>query len=241
MAHGTGADRDPDPAAGPRPAAPVRVVIVDDEALVRSGFQMILGRAPDIEVVGTGDGEQAVGLVRDLRPDVVLLDIRMPVRDGLSILSELRRLPDPPRVAMLTTFDTDEHIAEALDRGASGFLLKDTDPEALPTYVRTLASGGMVLGSTVGARVVSVLRSAAPASSREAELVNSLTSRELLVLRLVCDGLSNSQIGSRLHLSVGTIKDHVSSILMKLQVSTRVQAVLIAERSQIFTESGDGA
>ena len=132
----------------------IRVVVVDDEALVRSGFQLILNLAPDIEVVATADGRQALDVIAVHCPDVVLLDIRMPGMDGLSILEELRSAPQRPVVAVLTTFDSDEYIAAALRLGAAGFLLKDTDPEQLCHFVRTLHGGGVVLSPTVSSTVV---------------------------------------------------------------------------------------
>lgn len=132
----------------------IRVLVVDDEALIRMGFTHILNTVDDIEVVAAVPGGQAVSTVRELRPDIVLLDIRMPDVDGLTILANLRRIPDPPVVAMLTTFDTDEYVATALRSGAAGFLLKDTDPEHLPHLVRTLADGGTVLSSKITRTVV---------------------------------------------------------------------------------------
>ena len=132
----------------------IRVVIVDDEALVRSGFRLILGAADDIEVSDAIDGPQAMDSIRRAKPDVVLLDIRMPGRSGLDILAEIRELSSPPVVAVLTTFDSDEYIAQALGAGAAGFLVKDTDPEQLPTLIRSLAAGGIVLSPQVSRTVI---------------------------------------------------------------------------------------
>ncbi|GGL62278.1 DNA-binding response regulator [Streptomyces fumigatiscleroticus] len=211
----------------------IRVLVVDDEALVRTGFQHILDSAQDITVVAAVPGGQAVGATRELRPDVVLLDVRMPDVDGLTVLDALRRLPEPPVVAMLTTFDMDEYVATALRSGAAGFLLKDTDPEQLPYLVRTLADGGVVLSSKVTRTVVDgYLDNDArePATQRVARL----TDRERAVLVLVAEGLSNTDIGARMHLSASTVKDHVSSLLGKLEVGSRVQAALLADRAGLL-------
>ena len=212
---------------------PVRVVIVDDETLVRSGLSLILGQTADIQVVGTSDGVGAVDVIEATSPDVVLLDIRMPGVDGISVLRRMRERGDEPIIAMLTTFDADEYVAAALREGASGFLLKDTDPELLPHLVRTLASGGIVLSSQVGGRLVG--RYLVEEDDTDAQtLVRNLTAREGEVLALLAEGLSNAEIGARLHLSPGTIKDHVSAILLKFGVSSRVQAALIAERGGLL-------
>lgn len=217
----------------------IRVVVVDDEALIRTGFTHILNAADDIEVVAAVPGGQAVRTVRELRPSVVLLDIRMPDVDGLTILAELRRLHPPPMVAMLTTFDTDEYVATALRSGAAGFLLKDTDPEQLPYLVRTLAEGGAVLSSEVTRKVVDGYLNHC-SQDPAAHAVARLTDRERSVLVLLAEGLANHDIGARLHLSVGTVKEHVSVVLSKLQVSNRVQAALIAERAGLLRPPRDG-
>jgi len=211
----------------------IRVVVVDDEALVRSGFQLILNLAPDIEVVATADGMQALETIAQHQPDVVLLDIRMPGMDGLSILAELRSVPHRPIVAVLTTFDSDEYIAAALRLGAAGFLLKDTDPEQLCHFVRTLQGGGVVLSPTVSSTVVGGYLGAGSDPVGQV-LVGTLSDREREVLRLVADGLSNAEIGGRLFLSVGTVKDHVSAVLGKLNVENRVQASLLAQRAGLL-------
>ena len=216
----------------------IRVLVVDDEALIRTGFQHILDCADDIEVVAAVSGGQAVRAVRESRPDVVLLDIRMPDVDGLTVLDELRRLPDPPVVAMLTTFDMDEYVATALRSGAAGFLLKDTDPRQLPYLVRTLADGGVVLSSTVTRTVVDGYLDGGLQESA-VRSVCLLTERERAVMILICEGLSNADIGARMHLSVGTVKDHVSAILGKLEVGSRVQAALLAERAGLLRPSRD--
>ncbi|MEU9993318.1 response regulator [Streptomyces sp. NPDC007971] len=217
----------------------IRVLVVDDEALVRGGFTHILSTADDIEVVAAVPGSRAVRAVHDSRPDVVLLDIRMPDVDGLTVLSDLRRMPDPPVVAMLTTFDADEYVTTALRSGAAGFLLKDTDPEQLPHLVRALAEGGTVLSSKVTRRVVDGYLDKA-GHEPAAHLTARLTDRERAVLVLMAEGLGNSDIGSRMHLSTGTVKGHVSAVLSKLQVSSRVQAALVAERAGLLGPPNDG-
>ncbi|MEU1460902.1 response regulator transcription factor [Streptomyces sp. NPDC005727] len=216
----------------------IRVLVVDDEALIRTGFQHILDAADDIEVVAAVPGGRALTAVREAGPDVVLLDIRMPDVDGLTILAELRRLPHPPVVAMLTTFDMDEYVETALRSGAAGFLLKDTDPEELPFLVRALADGGTVLSSKVTRTVVDGFLGAG-SQEAAAHTIERLTDRERHVLLLVAEGLSNGDIATRMHLSTGTVKDHVSAILTKLGVGGRVQAALLAQRSGLL-EKGEG-
>jgi DNA-binding NarL/FixJ family response regulator len=211
----------------------IRVLVVDDEALIRTGFQHILNAAGDIEVVAAVSGRQALAEVGRLHPDVVLLDIRMPDVDGLTVLERLRALPSPPIVAMLTTFDTDEYVAAALRMGAAGFLLKDTDPEHLALQVRTLAADGVVLSPKVTSTVVDgYLAGRTP----EGGLIERLSAREREILVLLADGLSNGEIAARLYLGVGTVKDHVSAILTKLEVSGRVQAALAAERAGLLRD-----
>ena len=205
----------------------IRVMVIDDEALVRSGFQLILGAAADIEVTATCDGAHAIEQIRRHRPDVVLLDVRMPQVDGLTILRELGAWTHPPVVAMLTTFDTNEHISQALSLGAAGFLLKDTEPEHLVQAVRVMAAGGKVLSPKVTDTVINGYltgSSDAQASAR----IDTMTPRERDVLALVGQGLGNAQIAARLHLSPSTVKDHVSAVLTKLAVTNRVQAAIIA-------------
>ncbi|MFS8198199.1 response regulator [Streptomyces sp. CWNU-52B] len=211
----------------------IRVLVVDDEALIRTGFRHILDSAADIDVVAAVPGGGALDAARELRPDVVLLDIRMPDVDGLTVLAELRRLPHAPTVAMLTTFDMDEYVATALRSGAAGFLLKDTDPVQLPILVRTLADGGVVLSSRVTRTVVDGFLD----NGRHEEAmccVARLTERERAVLVLVAEGLSNTGIATRMHLSIGTVKDHVSAVLAKLEVGSRVRAALLAERAGLL-------
>ncbi|MGN7133089.1 response regulator [Rhodococcoides corynebacterioides] len=220
----------------------IRVVVVDDEALVRSGFEAILAVADDIDVVGTCDGADALATIDRTRPDVVLLDIRMPRRSGLDVLTEILASPDPPAVAMLTTFDSDDYIAQALTAGASGFLVKDTDPEELPRHIRALAAGAVVLSPTVSRTVVRGYV-ATGRSTADAHKLARLTDRERHVLTHLSRGATNAEIGGALFLSVGTVKDHVSAILAKLDVTTRVQAAIVAERGglDIGTDAGPSA
>ncbi|MFD8141667.1 response regulator [Streptomyces sp. NPDC059708] len=224
----------------------IRVAVVDDEALVRSGLSMILAAAADIDVIAAVPGRQALQAVAEHSPDLVLLDVRMPDVDGLTVLRQLMERPSPPRVAMLTTFDCDEYIAEALGSGASGYLLKDTDPDDLAPLVRSLATGAVVLAPQVVPTVVggylghhrdrkaTAARDAA-ARGRDVEL----SERERGVLLRLAEGLSNREIGQRLHLSVGTVKDHVSAVLAKLRVDNRVQAALWAERAGLLAPDGE--
>ncbi|WP_037068794.1 response regulator [Pseudonocardia acaciae] len=212
----------------------IRVVVVDDEALIRSGLALILRAAGDIDVVAAVSGADAVREIGLTRPDVVLLDIRMPDVDGLTVLAQLRAMADPPIIAMLTTFDSDEYVGTALRSGAAGFLLKDTDPEQLAHSVRALAAGAVVLSAKAARPILSSHAGRAGRASAANEL-NVLTDRERDVLLLVAQGLSNADIGGRLFLSASTVKDHVSAILSKLGMESRVQAALLAQRAGLVT------
>ncbi|AGP57107.1 transcriptional regulator [Streptomyces rapamycinicus NRRL 5491] len=207
---------------------------MDDEALVRSGLRLILGTAPDIEVVAECSGAFAVDTVLSSKADVVLLDIRMPDADGLSVLRQLRAAPASPAVAMLTTFDVQEYLAAALRAGAAGFLLKDTDPEQLVRAVRTLAEGGSVLDPAVTRAVIGGYL-AAEAEATAAEAVEALTPREREVLTLLGEGLANPQIAERMGLAPSTVKDHVRAVLGKLGGLNRVQAAIVADRAGLVT------
>lgn len=212
----------------------IRVIVVDDEQLLRSGLRLILDSAEDIQVVSACDDVQALDEVRREVPDVVLLDLRMPQIDGITILRRLKTLPRPPAVAMLTTFDMEAHVAEALSSGAAGFLLKDTDPEDLIHAVRVLAGGGSVLSPAITRTVIDgYVDAARPAALAR---LTSMTARERDVLELVAQGMSNAEIGRRLYLSTATVKDHVSAILSKLAVSNRVQAAVIARQAGQLAE-----
>ncbi|MET7937505.1 response regulator transcription factor [Streptomyces sp. NPDC005322] len=208
----------------------IRVLVVDDEALVRAGLRMILEPAEDIDVVAeAGDGKEAMTALAAHRPDVVLMDVRMPGMDGLAALKELRRSPDAPRVIMLTTFDLDDYVHTALRSGASGFLLKDTSPRDLVAAVRTVAEGSAMLNPKVTQRLIdnfAEMDSADAAAARER--LSVLTKREEDVVRAVARGLSNAEIGRELFMSEGTVKAHVSRALAKLGLSNRVQVALLA-------------
>jgi DNA-binding NarL/FixJ family response regulator len=208
----------------------IRIVLVDDEQLVRSGLRMILESAGDIEVVGeAADGGGAVELVRRHRPDVALMDIRMPEMDGLAATRALTTLPDPPRVIMLTTFELDEYVHTALENGAVGFLLKDTPPRDLIQAVRTVAEGNAMLAPTVTRRLIAEFASRNSAKAVAARRrLDTLTGREREVVVAVAQGLSNAEIGKRLFMSEATVKAHVSRVLAKLGLSNRVQAAILA-------------
>jgi DNA-binding NarL/FixJ family response regulator len=210
----------------------VRVMIVDDEALIRSGLQLILGSADDIDVVATTDGVHAVEEARRHRPDVMLLDLRMPQVDGLAVLRELAAWPVRPTVAILTTFDADEYVTQALSEGAAGFLLKDTEPDQLIHAVRMLSAGASVLSPAVTRAVIDGYLGA---SARPAYLarIREMSPRERDVLGLLAQGLSNADIGRRLHLSAATVKDYVSAVLLRLGVANRVQAAVVASEAGV--------
>ena len=208
---------------------PIRVLLVDDDALVRSGLLMILGGAPDVEVVGQAvDGRAGVAAAREHRPDVVLMDIRMPEMNGLDATEAVHTLPDPPRVIVLTTFDDDDYVTRALGAGASGFLLKDTPPAAIIDAIRRVADGDPMLSPSVTARLIAQLRAGGPPDrSRQArQRLAALTEREREVAMAVGDGLSNAEIASRLFLSVPTVKAHIGRLFAKLGCDNRVQIAI---------------
>jgi DNA-binding NarL/FixJ family response regulator len=211
----------------------IRVLLADDQRLVRGGFRMILRAEPDLEVVGeAADGAEAVALAGELDPDVVLMDVRMPNVDGIEAT---RRIidgrEDAPRVLVLTTFDLDDYVYEALRAGASGFLLKDAPEEQLVSGIRIVADGGSLFAPAVTRRLIERFAGAAPRHTPHA--VAELTPRELEVLRLVARGLSNAEIAGELFLSEHTAKTHVAHILSKLGLRDRVQAVVLAYESGI--------
>ena len=204
----------------------IRVAIADDQALVRSGFRLILDARPGLEVVGEAeDGEQAVELVRELEPDVILLDVRMPNLDGIEATRRIVADGHATRILILTTFDLDDYVHDAIRAGASGFLLKDVRPAELVDAIRLVASGKALLAPTALQRLLERFR--APEPPRDGALPN-LTEREREILQLVAEGLSNAEIASRLVLSETTIKTHISNLLRKLGVRDRVQAVIAA-------------
>jgi DNA-binding NarL/FixJ family response regulator len=209
---------------------PVRVVVVDDQALVRGGFSMILSTEPDLEVVGeAGDGAEAVRVCAAEHPDVVLMDIRMPVLDGVEATRRVTAAGGT-RVLMLTTFDLDEYVYDAIRAGASGFLLKDVPPAELAYAVRTVAAGNTLLAPAITRRLVEEFVSR-PAPGRGDPRLARLTDRETEVLELVGRGLSNAEVAERLVVSETTAKTHVSRILTKLDLRDRVQAVVLAYES----------
>jgi DNA-binding NarL/FixJ family response regulator len=218
----------------------VRVLIADDQALVRAGFRRLLESEPDIEVVGeAGDGLQAIEIARRRTTDVVLMDIRMPRLDGLEATRRLLARDGRTRVVILTTFDLDEYIFDAIRAGASGFLLKDAPPDQLVAAIHTVAAGEALLGPTVTRRLIEEFaRAPAPRSSVPA--LGELTPRELEVLRLLARGLSNAEIAARLVLGEATIKTHVGHVLMKLDLRDRVQAVVLAYETGLV-QPGDDA
>jgi DNA-binding NarL/FixJ family response regulator len=209
----------------------IRVLLVDDEALVRGGLRMILESADDLEVVGEADdGTEAVDAVRRHRPDVVLMDVRMPGLDGLSAAAQVLQLPDPPSVVILTTFGLDQYVFAALEAGASGFLLKDTPPRDLIAAVRVVAAGEAMLSPAVTRSLIGHFAGSRATSRRDAAAakVGRLTEREAEVLLSVGRGLSNAEIGRELFLSEATVKAHVSRLLTKLGAANRVQVAILA-------------
>jgi DNA-binding NarL/FixJ family response regulator len=208
----------------------IHVLLCDDQALVRSGFRMILEARDDIEVVGeAGDGREAVERTGELDPDVVLMDVRMPDVDGVEATRRIAASGSPARVLILTTFDLDEYVYEAIRAGASGFLLKDVQPTQLVDAVRVVAAGDALLAPNVTRRLLDRFAQALP--EQEDKLppeLETLTERELEVLKLLAGGLSNAELAERLFLSETTVKTHISSVLRKLDLRDRVQAVVLA-------------
>jgi DNA-binding NarL/FixJ family response regulator len=209
---------------------PVRLVLADDEALLRRGLRVLLEADQRVQVVAeAGDGAQLLRAVEAHRPDVALIDVQMPDVDGLTALRLLQQMPDAPACAMLTTFDVDEYVAQALDLGAQGFLLKDAEPEVLVRAVLDLAAGGAVLDPRITARLLPLLRQTG-GQMRATRAVTALSGRERQVLDLVANGQSNAAIGRALGLAEATVKSYVSALLTKLGVQNRVQAALVAQR-----------
>jgi len=207
----------------------IRVLICDDQALVRAGFRAILGSRPEIEVVGEAEnGAEAVALAERRRPDVILMDIRMPVLDGVEATRRLVAEGSPARILVLTTFDLDEYVHAAIRAGASGFLLKDVTPAKLVEAIRIVAGGDALLAPSVTRRLLERFAAALPAGEQSSKVLGQLTPRETEVLRLLAAGLSNAEIASELVVSEATVKTHISSLLRKLGLRDRVQAVILA-------------
>ena len=211
----------------------IAVVVADDQDIVRAGFSARLDTQPDLTVVGSaGDGAEAVRVCREQRPDVVLMDVRMPLMDGIEAARQLAAEDDGgPRVLMLTTFDLDEYVYDALSSGASGFLLKDVAAERLFDAVRVVAAGDALLAPAVTRRLIGEFARLRPRLAPRTERLRDLTARETEVLRLVAEGLSNGEIAERLFVSDETVKTHVSRVLMKLELRDRTQAVVAAYES----------
>jgi DNA-binding NarL/FixJ family response regulator len=221
-------------------SAPIRVVLVDDQQLIRVGFRRILETESDIEVVGeAANGAEALDVIRWRRPDVVLMDIQMPTMDGLDATRRLLAAPAAPRVIILTTFEIDEYVFEALRAGASGFLIKNAPPEDLVAAIRSVVAGGALLSPSVTARVIGTFAHRR-AGDVDARRIEALTEREREVLVLVGRGLSNQEIAARLVVGEATVKTHVSSILGKLDVRDRVGAVIVAYESGLLEIGSSG-
>jgi DNA-binding NarL/FixJ family response regulator len=226
-------------AAGEPVADTISVLIADDQRLVRAGFRVILAGEPDITVVGeAADGVQAIELTRALKPDVVLMDIRMPAMDGLTAARQVIA-SSSSRVLILTTFDADEYVYEALRMGASGFLLKDAPPDQLIGAVRSIAVGNALIDPVITRRMIARFAHAVRPPSAQPDQLRELTSRELDVLRLVARGLTNAEIADELVVEESTVKTHVSRILLKLGLRDRVQAVVIAYESGFVVPDDD--
>lgn len=215
---------------------PIRLVIVDDDALVRGGLSTILGLQPDIDVVGeAADGRQAIQLCNELKPDVVLMDVRMPGMDGIQATKELARDGSPTRVLVVTTFENDDYVYGALHAGASGFVLKRVKPEELIQAVRIVAQGESMVFPGMLRQMVARNHQPVDASDRRTQLVASLTDREAEILRMLAEGRSNAEIADQLVLAVHTVKSHVAHVLSKLEARDRTQAVILAYETGFVT------
>ena len=217
----------------------VRVVIADDQGMVRSGFTTLLNSEPDIEVIGEAvNGQEAITRAIQLRPDVILMDVRMPVMDGLQATRQITAMDGAPRVLVLTTFDLDDYVYQALRWGASGFLLKDASARELAEAVRIVAAGDALLSPGVTRRLIAEFARQGAPRGPSRKTLQDLTERETEVLALVAQGLSNAEIAGRLVLAEQTVKTHVSRILMKLGLRDRTQAVVLAYETGIVQPGG---
>ncbi|MGO3327485.1 response regulator [Gordonia sp. (in: high G+C Gram-positive bacteria)] len=222
-------------------AQPIRVLVVDDEQLVRAGFRLLIDATTDLAAVGeAGDGGEAVRAARRLRPDVVVMDIRMPGIDGLEATRLIASGDDAPRILIVTTFDDDEYVFAALRGGASGFLLKDTPPEEMLHAIRTVAQGDALLAPTVTRRLITEYVRTPTRSVSRPGVLDTLTDRELDVFELVAAGLSNGAIAERLHLGITTVKTHVGRLLTKLDARDRVQLVICAYETGVVAPGSSG-
>jgi DNA-binding NarL/FixJ family response regulator len=214
----------------------ISVAVVDDQALVRRGFAMVLGHQPDIDVIAeAGNGLEAIEVTRHHRPDVVLMDIRMPEMDGLTATATILEQADwPLKVIILTTFDPDEYVYQALQAGASGFVLKDIPPEELAPAVRTVANGGALLDPTITRRLIGRFAQTLAIDTATARRLDTLTDREREVLTQLATGFSNAEISDNLYIGSATVKSHVSNILTKLGLRDRAQAVVFAYESGLI-------
>ncbi|MFC9659219.1 response regulator [Nocardia sp. NPDC127606] len=218
---------------------PISVLVVDDQELMRMGLKMVLGAHPDIDVIGeAGNGDEAVRRASELRPDVVLMDVRMPVVDGVTATAQIVAAGEGVRVLVMTTFDLDEHALGALRAGASGFLLKDTPPEDLVSAIRSVAAGDAVVSPKVTKRLLDRLVAEDPTSLRDPRILDVLTAREREVLEQIAVGRSNAEIAGALFLSEATVKTHVGRVLTKLGLRDRVQAVVLAYETGLVRPGG---
>ena len=214
----------------------IRVLLVDDQSVVRAGFRVILDLVDDIEVVGEcGDGPTAVELAERLRPDVICMDVRMPGGDGLTATRQIlsRAEGDPPEILIVTTFDLDEYVFGALEAGASGFILKDTDPDDLIDAVRRLAKGYGLVDQAVTRRVMAEFARRGPARSAATETLDLLTTREVEIVRLLAQGMSNAEIGEALFIETSTVKSHLGRVMTKIGTRDRLQTVVWAYQNGV--------
>ena len=217
----------------------ISVLIADDQTLVRAGFRMVVEARDDLSVVGeAGDGAEAVALAAELHPDVVLMDVRMPVMDGIEATRRITALDENTHVLILTTFDLDQYVYEALRAGAAGFLLKDAPPNELAAAVRAVAAGDSLLAPSVTRRLIERFVALPAPRSANRDVLGDLSAREAEVLRLVARGLSNQQIADQLVVSTATVKSHVARLLMKLGLHDRTQAVVLAYETGFVTPGG---